>query len=197
MSRKVKNGVKYLSVFREWKLYITSSLFQVLLIGFLGVFVYYIGGYIIGNIIWGITGNGYYGVVLAPIISAILSYVLYAIGWFIFWHMVNRGGKRERLYTRIFFGWIPLVAYLIYFRPHAPNPLSMQLVSMPNQFIFSTVVTATVLFPLHSIWINRYALVQEIRTLRKATLYTGFLSLILIGGIVYPLAWETMGFIYK
>lgn len=184
-------------VFRAWKLHIASSLFQMVLIGFLGVFVYYIGGYIIGNIIWGITGNGYYGVVLAPIISAILSFVLYAIGWFIFWYMVNQGGKREWLYTRIFFGWIPLVTYLIYFRPIPPNPLSMQLVSMPTQFIFSTVVTATILFPLYSIWINRYALVREIRTQRKVALYTGFLTLILIGGIVYPLAWNTMGFIYK
>ena len=36
-------------MFREWKLAIASSLFQVALIGILGIFVYYMGGYVIGT----------------------------------------------------------------------------------------------------------------------------------------------------
>ena len=184
-------------MFRELGLAIESSLFQMALIGFLGVFVFYIGGYVIGIIIWGITGNGYDGVVLAPILSAILSYALYALGWFLYWYWVNPGGKTKWFYIKILFGWLPLVAFLIFFRPHPPNPMSMYLVHMPNQFIFSTVVTATILFPLYSIWVNRYALVQEFRTQRKMVLYTGILTIMLIGGVVYPLAWNTMGLIYK
>lgn len=154
--------------------------------------MFYLGGFFIGEIIWGITGNGHIGVILGPIISATLAYVLYGLGWYIFW-LSQKSDKW--IYTKILFAWIPLVAYLIYFRPHTLDPAPMQLVNMSNQFVFSTVVTATLLFPLYSLWLNRYVLIAEpVNTSLKRS---GFIVLISMAAIVYLLAWHLMALIYK
>ena len=110
-------------MFREWRLAIASSLFQVALIGFLGVFVFYIGGYFIGIIIWGITGNGYDGVVLAPIFSAILSYALYALGWF----LKPRGQNQMALYKD--FIWVTTTGCVSYLFPSSSTESNVDVFS--------------------------------------------------------------------
>ncbi|GMA52193.1 hypothetical protein GCM10025857_35500 [Alicyclobacillus contaminans] len=177
-------------VLRVWALNVFSSVFQILLTGVLGVCVFYVGGFNLGLIIWMITGDGNEGVVLAPILSAILSYVLYAIGWFLFWYALRQLGEREWLYTRIFFGWIPLIVFTVCYRPAPPDPTAMQLVNMPSSFIFSTFATATILFPMYCIWLNRYVLEPEVRRKRKGAVYAGFFGLISLGESFIP--WHGM-----
>jgi hypothetical protein len=185
-----------LSVIRAWAINIACGLFQIALIGFLGIAVFYIGGYILEGLIWAVTGNAKLGLTLGPIFSTIISIFFYAIGWYGFWNMLYHDGRKQWFYTRVAFGLIPLIALLCIFRPSPPDPMSMQLVNISNQFIFSTEVTAIILFPLYSIGLYRYVLPIGIKNSLKNFIFVCLIMLI-IGSVIYPIAWNTMQIIYK
>lgn len=184
-----------MTVARAWAVNLGSCVFQAFLVAFLGIFVFYLGGYLTGEIVWGVTGDGHLGIVVGPIASAIVAGILYCIAWPIFWTVVHPNPPGKWRYGHVLFAWIPLVFLLVTYRPSTPGPMSMQLVNMPNAFVFSTIVTAVILFPLYSLWIYRYLLTPT-QTARSRAAVTQLLSLVIVGALVYPSAWHTMHFVY-
>ncbi|GIM45126.1 hypothetical protein DNHGIG_06750 [Collibacillus ludicampi] len=183
---KALNFIQFLTI------NIACSFVQIIVLFILGVLLFFIG-FFSGQFIWQVSGNAQLGLMIAPILSCAIIFSVYAFVWFVYWLVLFKEEGIKWFYWRVAFATLPLVIMLIMFNPQ-PDPMAM--IPIPTEFDFSCLITGIILFPIYSVSIYKYVLLEQSSSHKVRNTIVLCVVMLMLGSVSFLSSWKMMDFIY-